>query len=277
MAGSLSRKEIDSYKNNGYVFPVRAMPSRQALKYADDLESYEISSGGVISGNRRHKVHLLFTWANEIVRNGRILDAVESIIGPNIICWSTNYFIKEPKDPAFVSWHQDSTYWGLEPPEIITAWLALSDVGFNSGPMKFLSGSHTSKQINHIDTFSEDNLLTRGQEVDIDVDETKTIDVVLKAGEFSLHHVRLVHGSHPNDSITRRIGLAIRYIPTHVRQTKVRDSAMLVRGQDNYGHFDPEPSPKKDLDADAIVAHENAMKRQIAALYDGTQRTTMRR
>ena len=277
MAGSLSRKEIDGYKKNGYVFPVRAMSSRQALRYADDLESYEISSGGVISGNRRHKVHLLFTWANEIVRNARILDAVESIIGPNIICWTTNYFIKEPMDSAFISWHQDSTYWGLEPPEIITAWLALSDVGFDSGPMKFLSGSHTSLQISHTDTFSEDNLLTRGQEIDIDVDETKTIDVVLKAGEFSLHHVRLVHGSHPNDSTTRRIGLAIRYIPTHVRQTKVRDSAMLVRGQDDYGHFDPEPSPKRNLDADAIDAHENAMKRQIAALYEGTQRTTMRR
>ncbi|MHA1538524.1 MAG: phytanoyl-CoA dioxygenase family protein [Alphaproteobacteria bacterium] len=108
------------------------------------------------------------------------------------------------------------------------------------------------------------------------VDESKAADVALKAGEFSLHHVLLAHGSHPNKTDNRRIGLAIRYIPTSVRQTKIRDAAMLVRGVDNYGHFDLMPDPVSDFDAGARAVHEDAAKRLVAALYSGTDKTEMR-
>jgi len=215
-------------------------------------------------------VHLLFTWASELVRHPRILDAIEDLIGPDILCWTTNFFIKEPRDPAFVSWHQDSTYWGLEPHDVVTAWLALSDAPVESGAMKFLPGSHLRDQIPHRDTYHKDNLLTRGQEVAVDVDERQAIDVPLRAGEISLHHIRLVHGSKPNTTGNRRIGLAIRYIPTYVRQTKVADSATLVRGVDRYGHFEPEPAPTADLDDAALRAHKNVMEKQIATYYSGT-------
>ena len=277
MAGSLSDAAIAAYERDGFHFPVVAMSAEEAARYAARLESYEAESGAPISGNRRHKVHLLFTWANELVRHPGILDAVESVIGPDIICWTTNYFIKEARGSSFVSWHQDSTYWGLEPPDVVTAWLAFGDVPIESGAMKFVPGSHKGDQIPHTDTFDEHNLLTRGQEVDMEIDESTTVDVVMRAGEFSLHHVRLVHGSHPNQSAKRRVGLAIRYIPPHVRQNKVRDSAMLVRGQDRYGHFHLESPPAADLDAAAIACHGDAMERQIAALYQGTDRTEMRR
>ncbi len=277
MAGSLSDAEIAAYQRDGYCFPVPAMSGDEAARYAAHLESYEAQSGAPIAGNRRHKVHLLFMWAHELVCHPGILDAIESIIGPDIICWTTNYFIKEAHDSSFVSWHQDSTYWGLEPSDVVTAWLALSDVPIESGAMKFVPGSHKGDQIPHTDTFDEHNLLTRGQEVDMEVDESATVDVVMRAGEMSLHHVRLVHGSHPNQSARRRVGLAIRYIPPHVRQIKVRDSAMLVRGEDRYGHFDLEVPPTADLDAAAVARHEDAMERQIAALYQGTDRTEMRR
>ena len=108
----LTDKQIIEYEENGLVFPITVMPENEADTLKHKLERYESSSGGPIQKEWRHKVHLLFTWANEIVRHPKILDAVEDLIGPNIICWTTNFFIKEAKDPGFVSWHQDSTYWG---------------------------------------------------------------------------------------------------------------------------------------------------------------------
>ena len=273
----LTDAEIAQFERDGFVFPIRVMPAADAARYHAALETYEAASGGPIQANMRHKMNLLFTWANQLVRLPRILDAVEDLIGPDIICWTTNFFIKEARDPAFVSWHQDSTYWGLEPCEVVTAWVALTDAPVASGAMKFLPESHQLDQIRHTDTFDEQNLLTRGQEVDMAVDETLAVDVPLAAGEISLHHIRLVHGSKPNTTDQRRVGLAIRYVPPHVRQIKLRDSAMLVRGRDDYGHFDWEPEPIADLDAGARAAHRNAVDRNIRALYSGTDKTEMRK
>ncbi len=127
-----------------------------------------------------------------------------------------------------------------------------------------------------MDTFHRDNLLSRGQEIAVEVDESKGVDIVLQPGEISLHHIKLVHGSAPNHSADRRIGFAIRYIPTHVRQTKVRDSAMLVRGVDLHHYFDPEPRPHQDIDEAALAAHADAIDRQVKALYQGTDKQAFR-
>ncbi|MEX0924031.1 MAG: phytanoyl-CoA dioxygenase family protein [Rhodovibrionaceae bacterium] len=273
----LSEAEVESYRRDGYYFPLRAMPAGEALSYRQRLESYERQTGAPIHSNYRHKVHLLFTWANELVHHPRILDAVEDVLGPNLLCWTTNFFIKEAHTQDFVSWHQDSTYWGLNSDEVVTAWVAFTDAPVESGAMKFWAGSHRMEQIDHRDTFDDHNLLSRGQEITVAVPADEGVLVPLKAGEFSLHHVKLVHGSEPNTTGDRRIGLAIRYIPTHVRQLKTEDSAMLVRGRDAYGNFDPEPQPEGDLDEDALAAHQDAVQRQVAALYSGTQRQEFRR
>ena len=272
----LSPQAVEQFERDGFYFPVRVMSAEEARGYRSALEAYEGRTGGPIQSNMRHKVHLLFTWANKLARHPKILDAVEDVIGPNIICWTTNFFIKEAANPAFVSWHQDSTYWGLDPCDVITAWVALSDAPIESGAMKFIPGSHKWDQVAHRDTFDKNNLLSRGQELAVDVDESQAVSVPLKAGEISLHHIRLAHGSEPNTTNDRRIGLAIRYIPPHVRQLKVRDSAMLVRGVDPYGHYDWEPEPRSDLDAAALAAHADAVNRQVAALYEGTDKQAFR-
>jgi ectoine hydroxylase-related dioxygenase (phytanoyl-CoA dioxygenase family) len=198
------------------------------------------------------------------------------VIGPDILCWTTNFFIKEAASPGFVSWHQDSTYWGLDPDDVVTAWVAFTDATAENGCMQVIPGSHRVEQLPHVDTFHRDNLLSRGQEISVSVDTTRAVTLALRAGEMSLHHIKLVHGSDPNRTADRRIGLAIRYIPTHVRQTKVRDSAMLVRGTDRHGHFDPEPRPQRDLDDAALAAHADAVGRQVKALYSGTGKTQFR-
>jgi non-haem Fe2+, alpha-ketoglutarate-dependent halogenase len=276
MTKLLSTSAVEAYRRDGYYAPVRVMSAAEALGFRRALEAHEAQLGQPLQGNLRHKVHLLFTWADALVHHPAVLDAIEDAIGPDILCWTTNFFIKEAHSPGFVSWHQDSTYWGLDPDEVITAWVALTEVTEENGYMQVIPGSHKVDQLPHVDTFHKDNLLSRGQEIAVEVDRSKAVGLALQPGEMSLHHIKLVHGSDANRSNDRRIGLAIRYIPTYVRQTKVRDSAMLVRGTDKYHHFDPEPRPQADLDEAARAAHADAMGRQVKALYQGTEKTEFR-
>ena len=276
MSKLLSSAAVEAYKRDGYYAPVRVMTASDAHQYRRALEAHEAHAHQPLQGNLRHKTHLLFTWADELVRHPKILDAVEDAIGPDILCWTTNFFIKEANSAGFVSWHQDSTYWGLDPDDVITAWVAFTEVTPENGYMQVIPGSHKIDQLPHVDSFHKDNLLSRGQEIAVEVDRSKAIGLALHAGEMSLHHIKLVHGSEANRTSDRRIGLAIRYIPTYVRQTKVRDAAMLVRGTDKYRHFDYEPRPKADFDADAVAAHADSVARQVKALYQGTEKTEFR-
>jgi ectoine hydroxylase-related dioxygenase (phytanoyl-CoA dioxygenase family) len=272
----LSPAAVEAFGREGFYSPVRVMPAAEARRYRNALETHEAKTGKPLQGNWRHKMHLLFTWADQLVHQPKVLDAVEDVIGPDILCWTTNFFIKEADSPGFVSWHQDSTYWGLEPDDVVTAWVAFTEVTEENGYMQVIPGSHKVDQLPHVDTFHKDNLLSRGQEIAVEVDKSKAVGLAMGAGEMSLHHIKLVHGSAANRSHDRRIGMSIRYIPTYVRQTKVRDSAMLVRGVDNYGHFDVEPRPKADLDAAALAAHADAVGRQVKALYQGTNKAEFR-
>ena len=272
----LSEDALQNYRRDGYHFPLPVLTATEVAHYRGCLEEHEAKTGAPLQGNLRHKAHLLFTWVDELVHHPKIVDAAEDVLGPNLLCWTTNFFIKEANSPGFVSWHQDAFYWGLSKDDVMTAWVALSPANLESGCMKFVPGSQTQDHIEHVDTFHKDNLLSRGQEIAVKVDGQKTVDCILKPGEMSLHHVKLVHGSEPNRSNDRRIGLAIRYIPTDLKQLKVRDSATLVRGVDRHGNFDLEPRPKRDLDGAAMAAHEDAVSRQVKALYSGTDKQAFR-
>ncbi|HZM33967.1 MAG TPA: phytanoyl-CoA dioxygenase family protein [Burkholderiales bacterium] len=269
MPKRLSQEALDSYRREGFCFPLTAFPPEEAARLRRRLEAHESAAGKPLQGRWRVKTHLLFTWACEIVSHPAIVDAVEDVIGPDILCWGSNFFLKEPGSPGFVSWHQDAAYWGLEPHDVVTAWVALSESSVESGCMRVIPGTHEGALISHVDTFHKDNLLTRGQEIAVEVDESKAVDVMLQPGEMSLHHIKLVHGSAANRSRDRRIGFAIRYIPTYVRQTKGRDSAMLIRGADRYGHFDLERRPQSDLDAAARAAHADAIERKVNVFLEG--------
>jgi len=270
MAKMLTPEQIETYHRDGCVFPIRVMSAAQAAEVRERLETFERSSGGPLRGDLRHKSHLLFPWLDEIVHNARIVDAIEDLYGPDLLCWTTNFFIKEAHNPAFVSWHQDSTHWGLARPDVVTAWVALTASNESNGAMGFVPGTHTLDQIPHRDTFAKNNLLTRGQEVAVDVDASKAVTIELEPGEISLHHVRLVHGSPANPSNDRRIGFAIRYIPTSVAQIAGRDSATLVRGVDRFHHFDPEPRPGAEMAPDMVRLHREITERNAQILYRGT-------
>jgi non-heme Fe2+,alpha-ketoglutarate-dependent halogenase len=244
MPKSLSEHAVAAYRERGYHFPMDVLSAGEVSDFRRRLEDYEAESGGPIKGEMRHRSHVLFTWINEMIRHPKILDAMEDLLGPNILCWNTSFFIKEARDPGFVSWHQDATYWGLSSSDVATAWIAIS-------PANRISGC--------------------------DVDEAKAVHVELKPGQASLHHVLLFHGSEPNRSDDRRIGLAIRYIPTHLKQAVgTRDWATLVRGEDRFGHFQPEYVPKRDLEPEALAFHRQVSEEQVRVLYRGTGKTAYR-
>jgi len=272
----LSESEVKNYRERGYHFPVDVLSQTEVVEFRGKLEDYEVRTGGPIKGEMRHRSHVLFPWINDMIRHPRILDAIEDILGPDILCWNTSFFIKEPHDPGFVSWHQDATYWGLDSSDVATAWVAMSPANKISGCMKFVAGTH-KQQVRHEDTFDQNNLLTRGQEIAVEVDESRAVFVELKPGQASLHHVLLFHGSEPNRSDGRRIGLAIRYIPTRLRQAVGRrDWATLVRGKDTYKHFEPEHVPKRDLEPEALAFHKAVTEEQVRVLYRGTDKTAYR-
>jgi non-haem Fe2+, alpha-ketoglutarate-dependent halogenase len=270
MTKLLSEAQIAQYREEGYVSPVRVMAADEAAGLRRELEEVERRMGGPLCGDLRHKSHLLFPFLADLIRHPLLLDAVEDVLGPDILCWNTNFFIKEAANPAFVSWHQDSTYWGLSAPDVVTAWVALTPSTVANGAMAVIPGSHKLDQVPHRDTFHRHNLLTRGQEIAVEVDEKEAVPLTLQPGEMSLHHVRLVHGSAPNPSADRRIGFAIRYIPTHIRQLAGEDSASLVRGADRYHHFELEPRPDGEMMPAMMELHKRLAERSARILYRGT-------
>jgi non-haem Fe2+, alpha-ketoglutarate-dependent halogenase len=266
----LSPASVARYQRDGFFFPITVLTAAEAAEYRGRLEAVEAEHGGALTGELRHKPHLLFTWLADLVRRPAILDAVEDVLGPDLLVWSSSFFIKNGRDAAFVSWHQDATYWGLSEPDVLTAWVAFTEATIENGAMRMVPGSH-AEQLAHRDTFAPDNLLSRGQEIEVEVDETRGVDVVLRAGEMSLHHVRMVHGSPPNRSDDRRIGFAIRYVATHVKQLAGDlDGAMLVRGMDDHHHFVPEHPPAADRSPAARAHHAESVARSAKILYRGT-------
>ena len=268
MGKILGGREIAQYADAGYVAPIRVMDAATAAAYRRRFEAYEQANGGWYELSKGQKLYLLQTWAAELATQSRILDAVEDVMGPDIMVWGCSLFVKEAKHPSYVTWHQDSTYWGLDKPDVVTAWIALSPATAQSGAMKVIPGSHKWPQLPHRDTLAKENLLTRGQEIAVSVDEDDAVLMALEPGEISLHNVMLAHASEPNRSDDRRIGLAVRYIAPHVRQVKgAKDSAMLVRGEDRYGHFVHETPPQADMDDAARAEHRRIMALRQAVLY----------
>ncbi len=265
MPASLSDAAIAQYHRDGYLFPVDCLSEAEVSHYRGALEAFEHAQGdtfGRLPGLVRSKSHLLFTWMDSLVRHPRVLDAVESLIGPNILIYHLTSWLKEPHDGTMVSWHQDGTYFGLDPAEQVTAWIALTDSTPEMGCIKLLPGSHVIGQQPHQDVVSPNNLLSRGQTIDRKLNYENYVMMPLRAGQISLHHTHLVHRSDPNTTDHRRIGIGVSYIPTRCRLVNdVRVTAALVRGEDSFGHFDPEPRPVGDYDAAARAAHTEAVDR----------------
>jgi hypothetical protein len=267
MPKTLSSAQVTSYEQDGCLFPVRALTATEASAYRGKLETFERAIGGPLTSDTtdpryRSRTHVLLAWVHGLVSHPAILDAVEDLIGPDILVYTSTWFIKEPETAAIAAWHQDATYFGLRPYEHVTAWLALTDATSTNGCMEFLPGSHAGGQRPHRAGAVKESVNRAGQAIVGEVDDRAAVHGPLRPGEFSLHHTLCLHRSQPNRSRERRIGLAISYIPTRVRHLgRHKPPAMLVRGVDAFGHFELEPAPAADLDLAARTAYDRS--------YDG--------
>jgi non-heme Fe2+,alpha-ketoglutarate-dependent halogenase len=269
MAKLLSTAQIEKYRNDGFVYPVDVMGREQAQAFLQRLEASEVQQGSRLVKGSNFKPHLLYKWADELAYHPTILDAVEDLMGPDIRILSSTVFPKMPGEGTFVDWHQDGTYFALEPDNVqLAVWLALSDAPVESGCMEMAVGSHRKGQLSHAEVSSEKHMLSLGQTLDAPFDQTRTEFMPLRAGQISIHHTHTAHRSGPNKAAFRRVGVTLTYVPAHVAvRAKVKPSAALVRGADRWRHFEDEPRPQVDYGEKerAFQQHANALFR---AVYD---------
>ena len=271
MGKVFSTSQIKQYESDGWISPVDVFTEEQVSDCRTRLEAWESMRGGHLPPHERSGGHILFPWIDDLMRNDTILDAVEDLIGPDILCWSSVFWIKEPRSPSYVGWHQDLQYWGLSSSDVVSTWIALSDASEDAGCMSIIPGSH-KEVLDHEETYAKDNLLSRGQELEIDVTQRETIPMPLKPGQVSFHNVRTAHGSGPNTTSDRRIGLSCHYMPTSTEQTLSEwDSAALVRGEDQYNNFQHCPQPAYDLEPAAVDFHKRAADTMRQIIYKGAR------
>ena len=239
-----------TFGRDGFLSRIPVLGKEEAAGVRAAFDALEATEG-----KERCQVGLLdrhvdqrFVW--EVATHPAIMDAAEEVLGPDVMLLATHFFCKYPTaggEKRFVAWHQDVTYWGLEPPLAVTAWYAVDDADVENGCMRVIPGTHRGIR-EHGTSDRAGNLLSINQEVPVTTaEEQSAVDLCLRAGEASLHHGMSIHGSNPNLSSRRRCGMTIRFVPPYVRQTAInsqgrRWNAMLVRGEDRYGHFS-QPGP----------------------------------
>jgi non-haem Fe2+, alpha-ketoglutarate-dependent halogenase len=262
---ALTQAQLDAYRYDGFVFPIPALTAEEIATCLAGLDRLETELGRPVAEadvKWRSHAHAHSPWFDALIRHPRILDAVEDVIGPDILVWTSTFFIKEAHSPTFAAWHQDSTYFGLEPREQVCAWVALTDASAEAGCMEQLSSRGAPRQLRHAALGIANSINRAGQTITEPFDESGAVAMALRAGEFSLHHELAVHRSAPNNASHRRVGIGLNYIPPHVRVNgPVRLKAMLVRGEDRWGNFELIDPPAAERDAAALAVHQQVTDR----------------
>ena len=268
----LSSNQLKQYEDVGFVSPINIFSKDKAKEIRNEIELIEKKIPGELEKSGRYNAHLISPLLDEVTHNSKILDAVQSLIGENILVCGTTLFIKNPHEKGFVSYHQDAKYIGLEPHNWVTAWVAITESNEKNGCMRMWSGSHKDDLKEHDQNFNEGNLLTRGQTVK-NVPKDKTTPLVLKAGQMSLHHPAVVHGSDINKSNDRRIGFVIQsYISTNVKQILGKNSVQLARGIDEYNFHEKIGRTNLLMDKDDIKLKKKENDNLQEIFYKGSSK-----
>tara|TARA_B100000614_G_scaffold198787_1_gene179968 strand:+ start:387 stop:1214 length:828 start_codon:yes stop_codon:yes gene_type:complete len=268
---NLSVDQINQYKKDGYIAPIDVLTKDEAEEVKREIEYIEKKWPNEIEGLGRNYVHLISPVLDKVSHNSKILDAVESIIGKDILVCGTTLFIKNPDKKGFVSFHQDAKYIGLEPHNWVTGWLAVTDANEENGCMRMLKGSHKKDLKFHDQKFDENNLLTRGQTIE-NVPINETTPVILKAGQLSLHHPTIIHGSGLNNSKERRIGFAIQsYIGTNVDQVLGKIYVQQARGNDTFKFHEHVKRPNELMNKNDIIIRKKANEELSKIFYSGSK------
>jgi non-heme Fe2+,alpha-ketoglutarate-dependent halogenase len=261
MGKILTSEQIKSYHSNGFLCPYNVFTPAEAGQLSAKVVNIEARVGGELQAKFRVKAHLPFPWLCDVVRNERLLDAVEDIIGPDILCWGASFFAKKARDPRFISWHNDAFFYPYEPQETLSAWVSFNVANIESGCIHYIPGSHLEPDPVHVFKPEPANLASDGRTI-VGVDESLAVPALLAPGQVVFHHERVIHGSGPNNSDHPRIGFVIHYVAPHVRnKTADHDTAILCRGSDPSGYWLPDPEPTYDLDPECIRVLEEARAR----------------
>ena len=265
---ALNAKQLKDYNDNGFVSPINVLSLEEAAEIKKEIEYIEKKWPNELIGLGRNNVHYISPIFDQVCHNSKILDAVESIIGKDILVGGTTLFIKDPDKKGFVSWHQDAKYIGFKPYNWVTAWMAITDANEENGCMRMWPGSHKEKIKDHKDTYDKNNLLTRGQTVQ-NVPIEKTTPNILKAGQLSLHHPMIVHGSGPNKSNQRRIGFVIQsYIGADVDQVIGKIYVQQARGKDPFKHHEHVGRPVEVMNKNDVALRIKANKELSKIFYN---------
>jgi len=274
--GQLTEAQVERYWEDGFVFPIPVISAADAQAHRVALQTIETQRIPAVlprplSDYLRMHSDVVFPLAAKLAVTPAVLDAVEKILGPNLMIWGAEYFIKEAQSETIVSMHQDLTYWGFgETSNQVTAWIAISAATVESGCMDLVRGSHKNPILQHNDTHAANNMLSRGQEVAVDVSEQDRTPVILQPGEMSLHHGLSIHGSRANVSNDRRIGFAIRFInPDAQQKSSKREFARLARGLDTTGRFEHYDAPESLFAEHSVQIYEKIRHARSQLLGQG--------
>ena len=259
MPRALSDAQIAQYERDGFLFPLRIMSEQDASAFGGRIQQAE-AAGTLKARGGETKFYLRFPWVYEMATRPDLLDIVEDIVGPDIMLYHNAIWAKQGSGGHYVSWHQDNTYFGHYPCEVLSMWIALTPVTIENGCMQFLPGTHKLGQLPLAgNDVNDSNMLTSGQTVDFDPDSIESVPILLQPGEASLHHSFLIHGSLPNQTTDLRMGMTLIFHRPGLRQMgDSRTSALLVRGEDRFNHFDHEQPPGAEDDADTISRYQHA-------------------
>lgn len=261
---TLSEDQVARWKHDGFLSPFPLLDKDELQTCREGLRRFEEWLGGPVNAIAEMKwrtmPYLLMPWATKLANDPRVLDAVEDLLGPDLLIYTSTFFIKEPHSPTIAAWHQDSTYYGLEPKEEITVWIALTEANESAGCMEALSFRGQPRQLRHASRVVEHSVNRASQMIVEPLDDGDPVPMPLAAGSFSMHHGLCPHRSGPNSADHRRIGLGLNYIPTHVRPAgSVKPAAMLVRGVDRHCHFERVEPAKTELDPECVAIHSRAV------------------
>jgi len=251
----LSGGQVAAYRRDGCLFPIDVFTPEEAMDWAARIEALPVDELAALPAPWTQKTYLLLDWLDALMRDPRLTAVVADLIGEDLLVLSADLFYKPPRSPKRISWHQDLNYWGLEPNDVATAWVALTVAVPENGGMQYAPGKHRAP-VAHAEHKIDDNMLTKGQGIAVAIAAEEAVDVVLMPGQVAFHHGLTPHASGPNMTDVPRIGFAIRYAPTSIRQTKgPAMTARLARGADHYNHFQLEPDPPAALSPEALALH----------------------
>jgi hypothetical protein len=252
------------YRQDGLVFPIRVLSPEQARTYRLACDELEAQLGGKPRTVEVRQMHLHFRWAFELATQPRVLDAVEDLLGPDLLIWTTELFAKHPRDTAVsIGWHRDRSYMGIAG-ESTTAWVALGDSGVANGCMRAVPGPGRRQD--------QEPAGRPGRQGVGEVDERQVVDVLLQAGEMSLHDADILHGSAANRSEEKRVGFVIRFVTPQARPFTGRPPVVLARGSDRSHYFHLVDPPAENSER-ALAGMKASAERHLEAMLQNLRRS----